>query len=76
MARHCTISEFDSSSEDWASYTERLQQYFVANKVGAAEKQRTILLNACGAATCRLIRSLVAPAKGRLQTISLKIMSL
>ena len=63
MAKHGTISEFDSSSEDWASYTERLQQYFVANGVAAAEKQRAILLSACGASTYRLIRSLVAPAK-------------
>ena len=63
MARHGMISEFDSTSEDWASYMERLQQYFVANGVGAAGKQRAILLSICGATTYRLIRSLVAPDK-------------
>ena len=51
MARHGMISEFDSTSKDWAPYTERLQQYFVANEVGAAEKQRAILLSICGQLT-------------------------
>jgi hypothetical protein len=37
--------------------------YFVANGVAAAEKQRAILLRACGASIYRLIRSLVALAK-------------
>ena len=63
MARHGMISEFDSTSKDWVSYTERLQQYFVANGVGAAEKQRAILLSICGATAYRLIHSLVAPDK-------------
>ena len=58
-----SISEFKESEDDWTSYTERLQQYFVANKVEAAERQRAILLSICGAPTYRLIRSLVAPRK-------------
>ena len=63
MATHGTVGEFQPSQEDWTSYVERLQQYFTANDVIAAEKQRAILLSAVGASTYRLIRSLLAPAK-------------
>ena len=42
---------------------ERLQQYFVANDVESAEKQRASLLSAVGGATYQLIRNLLAPAK-------------
>ena len=44
-------------------YTERLEQYFVANEVVDASKKRAILFSVCGAATHKLIRSLVAPQK-------------
>ena len=57
---HGTIGEFNSTQEDWASYTERLQQYFAANNV-AEDKQKAILLSACGIATYRLIKNLMAP---------------
>ena len=60
---HGTFGTFDSSQEHWCSYTERLQQYFTANDVRTAEKQRAILLSGCGASTYQLIRNLVAPAK-------------
>ena len=63
MATHGSIGEFVNSQEDWRSYTERLQQYFTANDVENAEKQRAILLSVCGASTYQLIRNLVAPAK-------------
>ena len=51
---------FGSTQEDWTSYIERLQQYFTANDV-AEDKQRAILLSACGIATYCLIKSLTAP---------------
>ena len=60
MAKHGSIGEFDRSQEDWVSYTE---QYFVENDVKNADKQRAILLSACGPATYQLIRNLVAPSK-------------
>lgn len=63
MATHGTLGEFDSSREDWTSYSERLEQYFHANDVVSPEKQRAILLSACNASTYQLIRDLVAPAK-------------
>ena len=58
---HGTIGEFNSSQEDWASYTKRLQQYFAANDI-AEDKQKPILLSACRIATYRLIKNLTAPA--------------
>ena len=59
MARHGSIGEFDTDKEDWTSYTERLQQYFTANEVTDAAKQRAVLLSICGPATYQLIRNLV-----------------
>ena len=59
------IGEFNSQVEDWQSYTEHLQQYFIAAGVTTEAKQRAILLSACGARTYRLIRSLSAPTDPR-----------
>ena len=63
MATHGVLDSFEPKKEDWESYTERLEQYFVANDVQAAAKQRAILLSVCGAQTYQLIRNLVAPRK-------------
>ena len=62
-ARHGSIGEFDPSKEEWDSYVERLEHYFVANGVSEAAKKRAILLSGCGAETYKLIRNLVAPEK-------------
>eukprot|EP00731_Ephydatia_muelleri_P038059 Em0643g2a len=51
MSRHGTIEEFDSATEDWRAYSERLEQYFVANDADDAAKKRAILLSVCGAST-------------------------
>ena len=45
------------------AYTERLDQYFIANGVDDAGKQRAILLGSCGAKAYKVIKSLIAPAK-------------
>ncbi len=60
MAMHGTLTQFDSSQEDWSAYVERLAHYFVANDVKDAGKKRSILLAACGPTTYKLIRSLLA----------------
>ena len=63
MATHGSI-EFNSTREDWLLYIKRLVQYFVANGISEeGDKQRTILLSSCGAATYQLIHNLVAPDK-------------
>ncbi|KAL5497071.1 hypothetical protein EMCRGX_G013467 [Ephydatia muelleri] len=45
------------------TYIERLEQYFAANEIADNGKKRAILLSAWGAATYRLIRTLVSPSK-------------
>ena len=60
-ATHGHPGEFDSNQEDWESYIERLQQYFTANDVRSADKQRAILLSCSGASTYRLMKSVLTP---------------
>ena len=60
---HGSISEFRLEKENWTSYIERLHHYFIANDVVAEEKKRAILLSACGAATFKLVRTLVSSAE-------------
>ena len=55
------FGEFDSSKEDWQSYTERLAQHFKANDITDADKKRAILLSNCGPATYRQIKSVLTP---------------
>ena len=62
-AVHGSIGPFESSSEDWTSYTERLQQYFIANDVANEDKKRALLLSNCGPQTYQLLKNLMAPAK-------------
>ena len=45
------------------SYAERIQEYFAANDINAAAKQRDILLSSCGAETYQRICNLVVPHK-------------
>ena len=61
MATHGHLGAFDNSHEDWASYVERLEQYCTANNIKNADKQRAILVSACGASTYRMIKSVLAP---------------
>ena len=63
MAAHGKLDQFHTGQGDWESYEECLQQYFVANDVKDAEKQRAILLSMCGQSTYKMIRNLVAPMK-------------
>ena len=60
---HGTISGFDNSDEDWRSYTERLEHYFVANEIDSAEKRKAILLSCCGPQTYQLVKNLLALEK-------------
>ena len=62
-AIHGSIGPFTSSAEDWTSYSERLQQYFIANDVNDDSKQRAILLSNCGPQTYQLLKSLLTPDK-------------
>ena len=63
VAIHGSISEFCLEKENWTLYIERLLHYFIANDVVAEEKKPAILLSACGAATFKLVRTLVSSAE-------------
>ena len=63
MATHSRLREFNPAVEDWISYAERLEFYFTVNEVKEADKQRAVLFSVCGAATYKLIKNLLVPAK-------------
>ena len=63
MAKHSSIGEFNSDSETWKLYMERLIQYFAANDVESASKQHVIFLSVYGPATYQLIRNILALVK-------------
>ena len=71
------IDELYSQVEDRQSYTECLQQYFMAASVTNKAKQQAILLSACGACAYRLICSLSAPNNPKDTSLSdlMKLMS-
>lgn len=66
---HGSITAFDSKKEDWVSYTQRLDYYFVANDVTTDRKKRAILLAESGPAVFQLIKSL-AEDEGTLAAMS------
>ena len=57
MVTYGTIGKFVDQEEDWTSYCERMDQYFIANDVADASKQRAIFLSSCGKPTYSLLRS-------------------
>ena len=63
MAAHGRFGEFNPQREDWTSYTERLQECFIANGLEDAAKKKAVLLSIVGAETYQLMRNLTAPAK-------------
>lgn len=50
-----------TEGEDWGQYIERLDNYFDANEIADAAKQRAVLLSVCGATVYKLMRDLAAP---------------
>ena len=58
MASIGQIREFDASVEDWPTYVERLELYYLANDI-KDEKKKACLLTQMGAKTYRLLQNLV-----------------
>ena len=61
MATHGSLGEFDPRTGDWKTYIERAQQYFLANDVDDADKQRAILLSCVGSKAYRIIKDVLSP---------------
>ena len=62
MAMIGTITEYDSGTEDWATYIERVELYCDANYVDD-DKKVSVLLSVMGAKTYGLLRNLLTPDK-------------
>ncbi len=62
MASMGQMDIFDDSLEDWSTYFERLQQYFIFRDIEEV-KQVAALLSSIGGKTYSLLRDLVSPAK-------------
>jgi hypothetical protein len=62
MALIGSIGNFDSTVDRWASYKERLEQFFTANEVDES-KHVAVLLSVIGGKTYELLRTLTAPAR-------------
>ena len=60
---HGQLTTFSGNPDDWEAFIEQLESYFAANDITAAGKKRGILLNSCGTAAYKTIRSIVAPTK-------------
>ena len=63
MTEHGTTTPFDSTLEDWTTYVEHLQMYFIANDIANDSKMQAILLSVCGRTTYQLVHNLAQPKK-------------
>ena len=49
--------------KEWATYIERLEQYFVANKITEGQRKKAVLLTVIESKAYGLLRNLLSPAK-------------
>lgn len=69
MATFGRLESFDSSSEQWDQYIERLEHFFEANDIPLdttqVKRRRAILLSVCGSKVYKQMSSLLAPEKSK-----------
>jgi hypothetical protein len=63
------IEAFDEANEEWGTYCERVEQYFLANE-NEEDKQVPAILSLMGSKTYGLLRSLCSPAKPSQKTFT------
>lgn len=63
MATLGTIESFNPSIEDWNAYSERFEQYVIANDIKDEKKIVATFLTTIGSKTYNVLRDLLAPAK-------------
>lgn len=68
MAIIGTLAAFDAKTQTWEEYCEILDQYFEANDINNADRQRAILISVVGASTYSLMRNLLSPEKPKEKT--------
>ena len=59
MATHGTLNAFNPAKEQWTTYAEQLNYYFIANGVKDDTQKCVILLSVCGPETYKTIRSII-----------------
>ncbi len=64
-----SLREFNDKEEEWESYIERLEQYFIANNV-EADKKVAVLISTVGANTYALMKDILAPTKPHTKTFA------
>ena len=62
------IEPFQPGVDDWDQYTERLEQYFIANNITTDDKKLAVFLTLVGSKTYALLSGLIAPAKPATKT--------
>ena len=70
MAPVRILSEY-RPDEDWEDFADRLERYFIANKMAAvndADQRRAILPTMCGNSTCVLMKDLISSDKQKHKT--------
>ncbi len=63
MATIGTLAAFDPKNQTWDEETEILQQFFAANEIDNADRQKAILISVVGASTCSPMGNLLSPDK-------------
>ena len=58
-----SLDPFDAAKEDWSAYTERFEQFILANGVEGEKKIVATFLTIVGSKTYNLLRDLLAPEK-------------
>jgi len=56
------VEVFDETNDDWNTYVEHIEQYFIANKI-KEDKQVAVMLSLMGNKTYGLLRNSATPAK-------------
>ena len=62
------VAAFQIRVDDWEQYTERLEQFFVANAIADDSKKLATFLTVIGPRTYALLSNLLAPAKPATKT--------
>lgn len=57
----CKFNDFDTENGDWTAYSERLDQFFLANKIEEEKMKVAVLLSSLNESTYKLIRDLTHP---------------
>lgn len=70
MATFGCINTFDSGTESWTQYAERLQQFFIANGIEEDVRRRAIFLTVIGPTTYGLLKNLLSPVLPTAQTLA------